>query len=183
MLTDLDIVNNALGRLGVERIASLSDSNKRAKLASDFLDSSRKVTLEMVPWDFALKRVELISSGTPAFEYTHSFTLPSDWVSIVSEYNDEEYHVEGGKILANTDTLLIKYVYEIDETVKRTPNFNKAWYLNLAAEMAYSLTQNNKLKNDLINEADFIASKAGSFNAKGSTPVSYEIDTFTDSRL
>jgi len=117
MLTDLEIVNNALGRLGVERIASLSDNNKRAKLANDFLESTRKYTLEMTPWDFALKRVELSSSGTPAFEFTHEFDLPADHLKIVSEYNEEEYFVEGDKILANTDTLLIKYIYEIDEVL------------------------------------------------------------------
>jgi len=49
--------------------------------------------------------------------------------------------------------------------------------------MAYSLTQNNALQGALFAEAELIVSRAGSLNAMGSSPISYEIDTFTDSRL
>lgn len=183
MLTDLEIVNNALGRLGVERISSLTDDSKRAKLANDFLNISRRATLEFTPWDFALKRATLTATGVPAFEYSYSFDAPADLVKIVSEFNKNEYHVEGGKILADTNTLNIKYIYEIDEDVKRTPTFDKAWYLVLASEMAYSLTQNTKLATDLLSEAEFVAGRASSLNASGSTPISYEIDDFLNSRL
>ncbi len=183
MLTDLQIANNALGRLGCERISSLEDNSKRARLVNDFLESSRKVTLEMGPWDFATTRVQLSSIGTPAFEFTHQFEVPDDHIFIIKEYNDEEYKVEGELIFANTDTLLLVYVYEIDEDVKRSPNFDKAWYLNLAAEMAYSLTQNNSLKDSLMAEAELLAPRAMSYNAKGSTPTEYTIDTFLTQRL
>ncbi len=76
MLTDLEIANSAIGRLGCERIASLSDNNKRARLANDYLESSRRTTLEMAAWDFAIKRATLTSTGTPAFEFTDEFDLP-----------------------------------------------------------------------------------------------------------
>ncbi len=183
MLTDLEIVNNALGRLGVERVISLSDDNKRAKIAKDFLDASRRFTLEMTPWDFALKIVELTSTGAPAFGYTHQVALPADWLKAVKEENGYEYFVMGSNLVSDYEVLQMTYIYEIDEDVKRTPNFDKAWYLNLAAEMSYSLTQNSKLKNDLIAEADLVAGRAGSLNAMGSTPTSYEIDDYTNSRL
>lgn len=183
MLTDLQIANNALGRLGCERISSLEDNSKRARLVNDFLASSKKVTLEMGPWDFATKRETLTATGVPAFEYTHSFCKPDNLIFIVKEYNDEEYKVEGSDILANAQKLLLIYVYDIDEKVKRTPNFDKAWYLNLASEMAYSLTQNNSLKDSLMAEAELLAPRAMSYNAKGSTPTEYTIDTFINTRL
>ena len=182
MLTDLEIVNNALGRLGVERVASLSDSNKRAKLANDYLQSSRLATLEMSNWAFACRREKLTSDGTPAFEYSHSFSKPSDLIKIVEEFNGESYFEEGDSILADTDTLLIKFVYEIDENVKRSPNFDKAWYIVLASEMAYSLTQNAALSASLMAEADAIASKAASLSSASSTPKDYQFDTFLDAR-
>ena len=91
--------------------------------------------------------------------------------------------MEGNKILADTETLKIKYVYEIDEDVKRSPNFDKAWYLVLASEMAYSLTQNGALQGTLFGEAELIAGRASSLNAQGSSPIDYTFDTFTNARL
>lgn len=182
MLTDLEIVNNALGRLGCERIASLSDNNKRAKLANDFLESSKLATLEMCPWSFATKRTVLSSTGTPAFEYTHSFTPPTDLIKIIKEYDGNKYKEEDGEILAYTNELKLVYTAEIDETTKRTPTFDKAWYLVLASEMAYSLTQNNTLKADLLGEAELLTSRSMSLDAMGSTPVDYEFDAFIDVR-
>lgn len=183
MLTDLEIVNNALGRLNCERIVSLDDNNKRAKIAKDYLSNSRKVALEFGPWDFALTRATLTSIGTPEFEYQHLFCKPEDLISIVSEFNESEYFVEGDNILSDAPTLLIKYVKDIDENTKRSASFDKAWYLALASEMAYSLTQNTGLKDSLMAEASLLAPSAMHFNSKGSTPISYEIDTFLDSRL
>lgn len=183
MLTELEIVNSALGRLGCERIASLEDNNKRAKLANDFLLNSRNEALELAAWDFALIRESLSSSGTPAFEYTHQFDKPDELIWIVEEYNEEVYKVEGEFILANTDTLQIKYVAEFDEDIKRSASFDKAWYLTLAANLAYSLTQNSNLKSELLAEAEFVAARAASNNSKGSTPDSYEFNAFLDPRL
>lgn len=183
MLTDLEIVNNALGRLGCERIASLSDSNKRAKLANDFLNTSRRETLELSHWGFATKYESLTAIGTPPFKWTHTFCAPSDLISIVGEYNEEEYELVDGAIYANTEKLDLIYIFEIDENVKRTPNFDKAWYLVLASNMAYSLTQNNSLKESLMAEARDIASTAMSLSSKNSTPTEYSFDAFTTPRL
>lgn len=170
MLTLLEIANKALGRIGCERIASLSDDNNRAKLCSDFIEISKQATLEMCPWSFARKRVELTSTGTPDFEYTYSFTPPTDLIKIVKEYDENEYLEEGGLILSDAETLKLVYIYDIDENVKRTPSFDTAWYLILGANLAYSLTQNTALKADLLAEAEFITSRAMSLDAQGFKP-------------
>lgn len=182
MLTELQIANKALGRLGCERIASLSDNNNRAKLCTDFIEISKQAVLEMCPWSFARKRVELTYTGTPDFEYTHSFTPPADLIKIVKEYEDEEYLEEGGLILANSETLKLVYIYDIDDTVKRTPTFDTAWFLVLASHLAYPLTQNSNLQGQLFGEAELLTSRGMSLDAKGSTPVNYEFDTFLDPR-
>lgn len=183
MLTDLEISNLALGHLGCERIASLSDDNKRARLCSDFLEVSRKHTLELGHWDFAIKRATLTSSGTPDFEWTYRFDVPDDMIAIISEYNENEYKVEGPYILSDAETLQLKYIYEIDEDVKRSATFDSAWSLLLAHYMCYSLTQSLSLKDRLLKDAEEVSAKAMSRNSARSTPESYEFDVFLDSRF
>lgn len=183
MLTDLEISNLALGHLGCERIASLADDNKRARLCNEFLNLSRKHTLELGHWDFATKRASLASTGTPAFEWTYEFDLPADLIHIISEYEEAEYKIEGNKILSDAPTLKLKYIYEIDEDDKRSATFDSAWSYLLAHYMSYSLTQNLALKDRLLNDAETLAAKSMSRNSARSTPESYEFDVFTTSRL
>lgn len=183
MLTDLEISNLALGHLGCERIASLADDNNRAKLCNDFLNISRKHTLELGHWDFAIKRATLTSNATPAFEWTYQYDLPDDLIHIISEYEEAEYKIEGAYILSDSPTLKLKYIYEIDEDVKRSATFDSTWSLLLAHYMSYSLTQNLGLKDRLLNDAETMAAKSMSRNSARSTPDSYEFDVFTTSRL
>ncbi len=184
MLTDLEIANLALGHLGCQRISSLADDNNRAKILSDFLQVSRDYTLEMTPWDFAIKRVALTANGnTPAFEWTQEFDEPTDLIKIVSEYEDNPYYRENGKILSDASTLKLKYIYRIDEDVQRTATFDMAWSLILASMVCYSLTQNASLKAQLLQDAQDKVSTSMSLNAIGSSPMDYSFDVFTNERL
>lgn len=182
MLTDLEISNLALGHLGCERITSLSDTNNRANLCNQYLSISRDYTLEMSNWDFATKRASLTSTGTPAFEWSHQVEIPSDLIKIISEYNGVEYKREGDLILSDATTLLIKYIYRIDEDVQRSASFDSAWSLVLASMMAYALTQSLPVKGAMMQEAEAVVGKAASYNAMGSSPDNYEFNVFTDSR-
>lgn len=184
MSTELSIANLALGRLGVERISSLSEDSHRAELLNDYLHQSRKDILEQYPWSFAIKRAELDNNGnTPAFEWGFEFEMPADLVRIVSEYNDEEWLEEGDKILANAETLQVRYISNDVSTDRYTPTFKKVWYITLAAELSYSLTQNESLREALLTEAEDVAMGSRSFNSMASSPQHFKINDFTDVRL
>lgn len=61
MASDLEICNAALMRLGSEPITSFSDSSKRAKLCLAHYDRIKKDLISDNPWNFSLKRVELLA--------------------------------------------------------------------------------------------------------------------------
>lgn len=184
MSTELTIANLALGRLGVDRIASLSDTSLRANLVNDYIVQVRQEVLESYQWSFAMKRVELSENGTtPAFEWGFTFNRPSDFIRGVSEYNDEEWEEEGNVLLANAETLQMRYIAKTDDTTLYSPTFKKVWYLTLAAEMSYLLTQNKGLNAELKAEAEDAAMGSRSFNSMASSPKDFGIDSFTDVRL
>lgn len=148
------------------------------------VESVRYQLLESHPWDFALKRATIANNGnTPAFEFEYEFDKPLDMLRITSEYNEEDYFVEGDTILANAETLYLRYIYKEEDPEKFSPTFDKAYYLFLAAEASYSLTNDKALKQQLIEEAELYVERSMSYNSQGSTPKNYEFDAFLDPRL
>jgi len=77
MATSVSICSNALLRLGAQTIASLSESNDRARLAANLYETVRDSTLRSHPWNCAVKRVVLApDTDVPAFDFAAQFTLP-----------------------------------------------------------------------------------------------------------
>jgi hypothetical protein len=184
MLTDLEVANLALNRLGCGRISSLAEQSKAGRVMNDLVQITRYNLLESHIWDFATKRAAVSNNGnTPAFEFEYEFDRPLDMLRIVSEYNEEKYYVEGDTILANVETLYLRYVFKLEDHQVFSPTFDKAFYLHLAAEASYSLTNDKALKQQLVEEAEFYVERAMSYNSSGSSPRDYEFDIFTDSRL
>jgi len=184
MATAVSICNIALRRLGAETIDSLSDDTNRARLMNELYDDIRKQVLKSSKWSFASKRVKLSANAvTPGFEFSHSFDLPADYIIAKSEYNKIPIQREGRYILANADSIELKYIYNEDDPDFFEPEFIKIFYLSLAVEASYSLVQDKKLKNDLAVELKLALEDARFDNAKESTPEEFEIDTFIDVRF
>ncbi len=184
MATQLEIVNYALRRLGCEAIGSLSDDNKRAKVMNTIYDLARKDSFELYPWSFSLNRDTLTADATaPAFEYLYRFALPTDFVTIVSEFNEYEYKREGDWILSDAEELNIVFVKDESTTTLYSAAFVKAFALTLAVEASYALNQDKALVRMLNEEKFRIVEDARFVDSKGSTPEEYEITDFLDIRL
>ncbi len=184
MATKTQIVNFALRRLGCEPVGSILDDNKRAKCMSDVYDISRQEALELFPWSFAKARAALTANAVvPAFGYSYSFDLPTDFITVVSEHNETEYHREGGYLLADSDTLNIVYIKDATDESIFTSAFNKAFALVLAKEGSFALTQDSALLSKLEAELFRLIEDAKFADSKGSTQEDYEINDFLDVRL
>ena len=120
MATDIDICNSALVFLGVETITSLSDTTKQAVLCNLKYPKVKKRVLKAHPWNFTIIRETLSDNGnTPDHEFGFEFDMPTDCLRIlqVYDYYDEfGYRIEANKILANADTLKVKFIKEVDES-------------------------------------------------------------------
>lgn len=143
--TSVSICSNALLRLGAQTIASLSESNDRARIAAGLYETVRDSMLRSHPWNCAVKRVILAPDATaPAFDFTAAFTLPSDWLKTLQVGQDGfevDYRTEGGKIMASGTSLPLRYIWR--NTVESTWDamLVEAMELAMASAMAYGITK------------------------------------------
>lgn len=147
MYSIVGICNTALGRLGANQITAMTDDTVEAKLCSQHYASSRDAVLEARNWTFAIRRRELAASLTsPTYGYDYQFELPGDCIRIISVSDNGydlslvEWAKEGRNILANVETLYVKYIKRETDPTVFSPNFVQALTLHLASILAIPLT-------------------------------------------
>lgn len=83
--SQVGIVNMSLGRIGVKRIASMTEDSAQAIAANAVYEYILKEVLEVKDWRFAKERVALAKNATaPANKYLYAYTLPSDFLRIAA---------------------------------------------------------------------------------------------------
>jgi len=177
MITEIDICNKAILRLGGNMVgspdnlaASLDDSSLEAKLCKLDYALIRDVVTEQFVWSFALKRVilDVPDPIKPAFGYTAAFPYPADALNIWRvDYNNYEtnavdtnevqgsWRVEGGQVLANSQLINVQYIRRMDlagDINLFTPQFVDCFSLRLAVEMCMAITESSALFSTLTQE-------------------------------
>lgn len=181
----VDIANRALDKLGHGSITSFSDNNKAAKLVNRSWSIVRNQVLRDHPWNFAVKRVVLSPlSESPDWGFTYQHQLPSDLLRLldIRDMSAGDYQVEGNKILADTDTLYVRYIQEITDPNEYDSLFIDAISSRLAYELCESLTQSNAKKNILAQEYKDSLQSAKFVDAVENPPVSFEEDSWIEAR-
>lgn len=118
----LALYNIALGALG-ERTLDSTAENRSARRELDKVynngNGAVPTMLHQGLWNFAITRSQLtISTSTsPAFGYTNSYTLPSDFVRLVNISTSSSmvdpllrYEIEGTNIQSDSTAVFIRYV-------------------------------------------------------------------------
>jgi hypothetical protein len=193
------ICNNALIKLGAERINALTDDNKRARLCNERYNDLRREVLRCHPWNFALKRVELVKLVTvPEFEFNYEFQLPVDVLRVLRidesisggtpftspiNFGEAKYKIEGRKLLSNDDTVKILYIYDLTDTTKFDANFDDVLATRIAAELAYNLVQSNSLATNLFNLYDLALGRARTKDGQEGSPDDLNPDFFINARF
>ena len=182
----LEIVNSALIKLGAERIASLSDANKAARIANEQYNKIRKEVLASHPWNFAVARKELsLSVNNPEFEFSNMFIIPSDVLRILStdldevgyEWKVETYYVTNQRVIVtNADAMKIRYIRNIEDTTLFSPVFEEAFAYRMATDFAYALTQSSQMQRQMFQLYQDTLSQARSFDAQESSSEVVEAD-------
>ena len=89
--TKTGVANLAITLLKGNPVTSIEPpdkGSKAAKLAAQWYDDARREALSETDWDFALKRVQISASAAPAFGWSASYQVPSDFIRI-STIGDE----------------------------------------------------------------------------------------------
>jgi hypothetical protein len=179
----VEIANSALIKLGAQTIMSFDDMTKEARLIKTRYTPCLKACLRNHIWNFAIKRVTLSPLlTTPSFEFTYEFQLPSDFVRIY-EINDQEYRIENGKILANTNVLELRYVYHCDEPMLYDSLFSEMFATYIAWDLSYALTQSNTVRSEMWGAHTELLRQARSVNAKEEVHDVVTANLFDESRL
>tara|TARA_R100000781_G_scaffold9377_5_gene8177 strand:+ start:12092 stop:12670 length:579 start_codon:yes stop_codon:yes gene_type:complete len=157
MASVVEICNSSLNILGANRIVSLTEDSKNARLLNQRYEPVRDAVFRSHPWNCLLKRVELAKdSDTPAFEYSYQYTLPSDCLRVIrSQYSEdstgEEYRIEGRKLLSDEGTIKILYVAKITDPNEYDTLLQETIAARLAHELCFAITQNGALVRNLYD--------------------------------
>ena len=192
MASAVDIANSALNLLGASTISAFTDDSKNARLINQRYEPVRNRVFRSHAWNCLHKRVQLAQNSTaPVIEYTYAYALPSDCLRVLKVHNGTtdsiasviDYKLEGRNIVTDEGTIYLIYI-----ALDTDPN-NYDTYLQesishqLAADLAYAVTNNATLAEKYMTRADERLREARFIDATENSLGTIESSEFTDARL
>jgi len=192
MASVVNMCNSALNLLGASTIAALTDDTKNARLCNQRYEPVRNRVFRSHAWNCLHKRVQLAQNSTaPIVEYDHAYALPSDCLRVLKIHNGTtdsiasalDYKLEGRNIVTDIDTVFLIYI-----ALDTDPN-NYDTYLResishqLAADLAYAITNNATLANQYMTRADERLREARFIDATENSLGTIESSEFTNAKL
>ena len=192
MASVVDMCNSALNLLGASTISAFTDDSKNARLVNQRYEPVRNRVFRSHAWNCLHKRVQLAQNSTaPVVEYSHAYALPSDCLRVLKVHNGTtdsiksaiDYKLESRNIVTDEGTIFLIYI-----ALDTDPN-NYDTYLQesishqLAADLAYAVTNNATLANNYMTRADERLREARFIDATENSLGTIESSEFTDARL
>lgn len=160
----IGICNMALDHIGQPPISSIDPGSTPTEiLVARHYDAVRQSVLRKYVWNFAKKRATITRSGDAEFDFTDKYTLPNDFVRLlsvegssgeISQSND--YDINGREIYINAstaDSINIRYVSDVEDVTTWDALFRQLVILNLALVLAFAITKKEsvvKRINDML---------------------------------
>jgi hypothetical protein len=145
-MTETDIANMALSRLGERRISDISENSPSAISCRTHYEVVRDSLLRSHPWNFATARATLSATTTPEFKWAYAYTLPAGFLRL-STFNGKEadaaiseYRVEGNEILTDANSASITYVQKVSDPTLFDSLFLEVIVFRLASAIAMDIT-------------------------------------------
>jgi len=170
----VSLCNEALDRLGSERISSLTQGTAKSNLCNNNYEEVRDRLLRSYDWRCAKYRVELsLDEDTPGFDYEYQYSLPTSpyCLRVLRAENDPEYSIEGRKLLTDESEMKILYVKRIVDPTYLDPLCRNAFVLMMASLMCLKITNSKSLKEQIDTEF-----KAIILNAEGTSAIESVIE-------
>lgn len=185
--SDTEVCNIALKRLGVGLIVNLNDGSDQASALNAIYSSTRDRLLRELSWNFAQFRKTLLPDPTkaPVFGYTYAYPLPAKPLCLkVNETDppDAVYDIENsmdsggnitGKCLVTEEAQIsIRFTGQVTDVSQWDASFVEAMASDLAAQVAYALTESETKARDMAKWASDALSHAQTVNSQeGSTKL------------
>jgi hypothetical protein len=181
----VQIVNNALIKIGASTILTLTENSEAARAANLIYEQVRDASIRDHVWNFAIRRVELAQNSTaPAFEFSYQYNLPSDCLRVLRmEDMGMYYKIEGGKLLTDEGTAKILYLSRVEDVNLFDALFVEALSARIAAELSVTLSESNTLYSNMMEMYQRKIADARSMDAQESGYQELIADTWLDSRI
>lgn len=186
----IKVMNAALAELGVSPITSFSDNSIAARTGNALFADVLEACLAAYPWRFARDRREAPALPGPApAPWSRRFSIPTSMITILSVYEDEQKIVfdRFGQSITTMTTEGFAGSIWIEGTVSVTPDlwagyFRRAFIVQLAADMAMPITQDENLAAFHGQRAAAFMAYAKSRDAQGRTPSRIDTKMFIRNR-
>lgn len=200
MASKIEICNFALGYIGKQSIAALTENTESARRVNQFYDVTRDAVLRDYPWAFAKKEVALaISTGDTAVKWQFVYQYPAGCAKVRRLYADPATAPTYNTTLRNVQSLLddtdevpwdmlkinssLKIVTDLENAYAEIteivtdpslydPQFVKAFGYALAAELAIPLTKSPTIQAAMMKIYGTVlpAAQASTANERKNTP-------------
>lgn len=152
-MTDVQICNLALARLGDAKITTLGDATAQAQYCTLFYAQTVQELQTDLDWQFCRKLSTVTADGTaPAFGYSSRFLLPADFLRVLringidEDENFGKWEIIGGYIHTSlTGPIQLDYIASVTTTTLFPPVFIEVLTAKLAAHLALPLTGSKDL--------------------------------------
>lgn len=192
-VSQVDIANRALTKLGAARIISLDDDSQASNTLASMFDIVRDAELRRNLWHFSKARTKLAAlSQSPEFGYSHQFQLPADFLRLIEiggrrcqpkPHLDSWYSIEAGRILIDrAGPLQIRYVRRVEDPTLFDALFVEAFACKLAFEACEAITQSNTKKQTAAQEYEAALADARRMNAIERASQATSDDSWLESR-
>lgn len=192
-VSNVDIANRALTKLGAGRIMDLDDNVHAAKTIKSMFAVVRDNELRDHVWSFSKARAQLPALATaPEFGFEYQYQLPSNYIRLLQladfwTYPNPTpqglYAIEGRAILTNAPApLRIRYIRQIEDPTQFDASFIEVLACRLAAECCEALTNSNTKKQAAWQEYDEMMRRAIRSNSIELPALAIEDDTWLEAR-
>jgi hypothetical protein len=192
-----DICNIALKRLGQATIVNLLDGSDQASALLPIYATTRDRLLRELEWNFAQFRVALASdpTKTPTFGYRYSYPLPTlPYCLKVNETYpcDADYRIENtadstgkvtGRVMVTSEAAMqIRYTGQITDEAQFDASFVEAFASDLAAQVAYPLTESQTKADAMAKWAKTSLEHAQTVNSQEGSTQQADVNILVDVR-
>jgi hypothetical protein len=156
-MTDIQICNLALARLGDSRITALTDATAQAQYCSLFYTQTVEELQAEYDWQFCRKQIDLGNSTTAPFSgYNVEYSLPSDFLRVLrfggvdASENFGVWEIVANKITTNISSqnqivAVLDYIAAVTDPAKFPALFVELLTIKLAGLLAMPLTGSKDL--------------------------------------
>jgi hypothetical protein len=180
------ISNRALSLLGHGPIISLDDLTPESEEVKRVLPFVLDSVFRSHPWNCLVVRQSLAAtSGTPVYEYSNSYALPSDCIRVLDVVtdNNDRYVVEGRNLLTNAGPEInLRYVKHSEDPNLYDGLLREAIATYLALTLCEKITQSNTKKQLLVDDFKRVILEARRVDGQENPPARFAADTWVTAR-